>query len=494
MTRRVLIAGFKHETNTFSRLPTDMAAYKSRAWYLGDEIAKAYAGTNTELAAFMEGAKRYGWQPVLSISADATPSGRVTSEVFEAVSHQILGDIDRAGGVDAVLLNLHGAMVCAHTDDGEGELLARIRAKVGPGVPIGASLDLHANVTDAMAANADVLVSYCTYPHVDMHEIATRVVDLIHRALEGKCKPVTSVARARMLVGVDEGRTTAPGPMTEALALADAIEKRPGVLAVSINAGFGWADIADAGPSAVIVTDGARAETKAQLTELTDFIWQTRNRRTVETVRVADAIAVAQRKGRPGSPVVIADYADNPGGGGYTDSPSLLRAMLAAGLTDAAMSALYDPESAAACHRAGIGASLPLAIGGKIDPAFGAPIEAEATVIGLSDGRFKIEGPMMRGVAVDMGPSAAVRIGSVEVVLASRRYQNYDLGFFRCCGIEPRKKAVIAVKSMQHFRAAYAPIAGEIVVVDEGGGVTSADFKKLPFHRVRRPIWPLDMD
>lgn len=494
MTKRILIAGFKHETNTFSKLPTDLAAYKARAWYIGDAIPPAFAGTNTEIAAFLDGAKKHGWRPILSIVADATPSGKVTRDVFDIVLGQILGDIDRGGGVDGVLLNLHGAMVCEHTPDGEGALLEAIRAKVGPNVPIGATLDLHANVTEAMARNADMLISYRTYPHTDMYDVATRLVGLMARTLDGKIRPRTEIARARMLVGVDEGRTTAPGPMMEILAKAVAIEKSPGVLAVSVNAGFGWADIPEVGPTAVIVTDGARTETRDHLTDLVDFIWQTRNRRTVATVTVQEAIAVAKSKGRVGTPVVIADYADNPGGGAYTDSTGILRAMIEAKLESAAMSALFDPESAAACHAAGVGATLRLRIGGKVDPAYGAPVEVDGLVTGLSDGRFKIEGPMMRGVMVDMGPSAAVKIGGVEVVVASRRYQNYDLGFFKCCGIDPRMRAVLAVKSMQHFRAAYAPLASEIVVVDEGGGVTSADFKKLKFEHVRRPIWPLDMD
>jgi len=494
MSKRVLIAGFKHETNTFSKLPTDLDAYKARGWFVGDDIGPAFAGTNTEIAAFIEGAKRHGWQTVLSIAADATPSGKVTRDVFETVLSRILADIDRAGRLDGILLNLHGAMVCEHTSDGEGVLLEAIRAKVGPGVPIGATLDLHANVSDAMARHADILVSYRSYPQTDMHEVATRLVGLMARTMDGKIKPRTSVGRARMLIGVDEGRTTSPGPMTEILAKAVALEKRPGILAVSVNAGFGWADIPEVGPTALIVSDGERPDTAEHLTELTDFIWQTRHRRTVTAVTVAEAIRIATTRKGTGMPIVIADYADNPGAGAYTDSTGLLRAMIDARLESAAMAALYDPETASACHAAGVGARLAVRVGGKIDPSFGPPIAAEGTVTGLSDGRFKIEGPMMRGVTVNMGPSAAIKIGSVEVVVASRRFQNYDLGFFRCCGIEPRSRAILAVKSMQHFRAAYAPIASEIIVVDEGGGVSSADFRKLPFKNVRRPIWPLDMD
>ena len=204
-------------------------------------------------------------------------------------------------------------------------------------------------------------------------------------------------------------------------------------------------------------------------------------------------VAVAREKGRPGSPVVIADAADNPGGGGYGDSAKLLRALVDSGIDKVAFGALFDPETAAACHKAGVGASLPVRLGGKVDGKFGPPVEGEATVLALSDGKFRFEGPMQRGVPVDMGPSAAVRIGGVDVVVASRRYQNYDRMFFLSLGIDPGTYAVVAVKSSQHFRAAYQPLASEVVVVDEGNGITTQDIRSRTYKDVRRPIYPLDL-
>lgn len=494
MSKRILIAGFKHETNTFSVLPTDMAAYAARLLVRGEAIAPAFKDTNTEIAAFLDGCAKHGWEPVLTVAADATPSGKLTRACFEAIAGEIVQAAAAAGPLDAVLLNLHGAMVAEHTPDGEGTLLERLRSKVGTGVIIAATLDLHANVTAAMARHADVLVSYRTYPHIDMYDIGTEVVGIVARALDGEIRPRTVLARRPLLTGVDEGRTTSPGPMTEILESCAGFKKEAGVLAASINAGFPWADIPEVGPTAVIVGDGDNPRYAEIAEKLADEFWESRHRITISYTSVADAVARAKDKGRIGKPVVLADFADNPGGGGYCDTTGLLRGMIDAGLEDAAMGVVYDPEAAAACHAAGLGARITLKVGGKVDPAYGAPIEAEGIVSHLSDGKITIEGPMMRGLALDLGPTATFKIGGVEVVLTSRRFQNYDRNFFRAGGIEPSQRAVLAVKSMQHFRAAYAPLASEVIVVDEGGGITSSNLKKLAFTQVPRPIWPLDLD
>ncbi len=493
MSKRVLIAGFKHETNTFSKLPTTLESYRARGDYRGDDLPKVFKDTNTEIAAFIDTCAKHGFTPIYSRAADATPSGMLTRETYEAITTEIVGDAT-AAKPDAILLNLHGAMVAETTEDGEGTLLQRLRAALGRGVLIGVTLDLHANVTDLMAREADVIVSYRTYPHIDMYDTGIACAELIARALNGEIKPVTIVRRAPMLIGIDQGRTTAPGPMTELLAKADALKaKTSGVLSTSLNAGFAWADIKEVGPTVLVVGDGQSPAYAAVAQALIDDVWASRHRTTVTTISVADAIAVARAKGKPGQPVVIADYADNPGGGGYGDTTGLLRAMIDAKLENAAFAALYDPESAAACHKAGLGATLALALGGKVDPAFGKPVDVTAKVTALSDGKMILEGPMMRGVPLDMGPTAAVTVGGVTVVLGSRRFQNYDRMFFKVAGIDPATKSVLAVKSSQHFRAAYAPLASEIVVVDEGGGIMSTNFKALAYEHARRPIYPLDM-
>lgn len=493
MAPRVLIAGFKHETNTFSKMPADMAAYRARQFHVGEAAMRAaYAGTNTEIAGFLDACETYGWEPVLAVAADATPSGKVSREVFETVTGLILEAIDERGPIDAVLLQLHGAMVAEHREDGESGVLSLVRDKLGPDVPIGVTHDLHANVTDETCALADVLVSYRTYPHIDQRETALKCASLVARTMAGEIRPKVTVARGPQLDGVDHGRTTAPGPMLEALELADALTAKHGLLAASINAGFPWADVSYVGPTAIVVADEGNNGASAAAWALRDAIWGSRGKLTIAHVTARAALAQARETGRIGAPFVISDFADNPGGGGYGDSTGLLRAMIEAGLDSAALSSLFDPESVEACRAAGEGAEIELHLGGRMDPSLGAPIAAKGIVTGLYEGRFKLEGPMSTGVSIDIGPAAVFTVGGVDVVLASKRAQNFDRQFFRAFGIEPAERAILAVKSAQHFRADYAPIASGIAVVDEGGGITSHDFRKLRYENARRPIWPLD--
>lgn len=492
MTQRILVAGFRHETNTFSKLATDLAAYHARDLYYGEDIVSQFSGTRTEIAAIVDVAKSFRWDLIPVVYADATPSGKVTREVFDHVAGTLLKALEQEGPFDAVLLCLHGAMVTEHADDGEGTLLSLVREKIGPVIPIGVTLDLHANVTDRMAALADVMVSYRTYPHVDAYEVGKEVAELIARTMAGEIRPRTVVARGAMLDGADHGRTTAPGPMTEALELAKGFESEPSVLAVSINAGFPWADIRETGPSVVVVGDGNNSRHAEIASVLIQHIYDNRERSTVETVSVADAVARMHARSRKKGPIVVADFADNPGGGGYGDATGLLRGMLDANLNHAAFANMYDPDAAAACTQAGEGAEMTVTLGGRLDPSTGAPLEVRGTVERLTDGRFAYEGPMSKGVKVKAGPTAVLRVNGIDIVVTSRRYQVYDVNFFKHAGIDPAKKKFVAVKSAHHFRAAFAPIAREIIVVDEGGGITSRNFKMLPYKKVRRPVWPLD--
>lgn len=494
---RILTAVFKHETNTFSALPTDLKAYAARSLRRGDAIPKYYRGTATEMGAFLDAAKLHGWELVHTVAADATPSGKVTREAFDTIVGEIETALRDQGPFDAVLLSLHGAMVAEHTDDGEGEVLRRLRAIAGPGLPIGVALDLHANVTDEMAALATVLVSYRTYPHIDQYETGMRCAGLIARTLAGEISPVTTVARGAMLEGVDHGRTTAPGPMLEVLARADAMKaEHAGVLDISINAGFPWADIFVAGPSAVVVGDrrvnGTHYAGLAQV--LVEQMWSSRARQTVTPLSIAKGMAALDAAlAAPGSgPVVIADCADNPGGGGLEDSTALLKALLDAGVKNIAYAMICDPETLAACVAAGVGARLAVRLGGKASPQFAAPLALDAQVRSLQDGRFVFTGPMSRGIALDIGPTAVLRAGAIDIVISGTRHQPLDPGFFTHAGLNPADYAVVVVKSTQHFRAAFGPLARQILVIDSGDGLTSYDLKSFPFKKLRRPVYPLD--
>jgi len=493
--KRILLAGFKHETNTFSQLPTTLESYRARSLTYGADIPTRFRNTKSEIAAFLDACKQNDWQAVHPVIADATPSGKVTQETFENISGLILNSIVDDGPIHGVLLSLHGAMVCTHVEDGEGELLRLVRDKVGPDVPIGVTLDLHANVTDKMAKLADIIVSYRTYPHIDQYEVATEVADMLRATLAGEIRPACTVARGQMLDGADHGRTTAPGPMTEVQESAAKLKQaNDSILSVSISAGFPWADIQDTGPSALIISNGEGAEFKDMADGLVKQIWESRHRSTVISYSVDDAIGMIKSSAPSDKAIVLADFADNPGGGAYGDSTRLLRAMIDANIYDATYGMIYDPVAVRTCTEQGLGAHVVVAIGGKIDPRFGEPIPVTGRVIAVTDGTLRLQGPMMAGTPVDMGPTVVLQVGGIDIILTSGRFQTYDRMYFEHARIDLSQKAVIAVKSAHHFRAAFGPLASEIIVVDSGGGLTSRNFKELPYKNVRRPVYPLDVD
>ena len=492
MAYRVLIAQFMHETNTFSRLKTTLDDYRRRWLIDGEAMVSQFKGTRNEVGGYIDSAAKYGWEPVYAVAANATPSGKLTRETWETIRDKILDAAKKAGKLDAICLSLHGAMVTETEDDAEGALLEALRNIVGPDVPVVATLDLHANATVRMARNANALVSFRTYPHIDGYERAVQAAMLVQEALEGRKKPRCLLSQPAMLEGADHGRTTQPGLMRDLLAKADRYEREPGINVVSIQVGFTWSDIPYTGPSiAVSHEPSAEARAKEIARELIDEIWRRRDETTADYRPVSDGIAAARAKSDKEGPLVIADGTDNPGGGGYNDTTPVLQALIDAEIENAAIGTIYDPVTVQQAMKAGVGAEIEVALGGRTDPTMGAPVKARAVVRMLSDGVFKNDGPMNAGVESNMGPTAVLRLGGIDVVTISNRIQTTDLQVFRSQGIDPLTKGVLVVKSVQHFRAAYAPIAREIVLVDSGG-ICSPDISRLEFTKLRRPIWPLD--
>ena len=496
MACRVLIAQFMHETNTFSKLRTTLDDYRRRWLVEGEAMVGRFKGTRNEVGGYIDASARYGWEPVFAVAANATPSGTLTRETWETIRDKIVGTARRAGKLDAVCLSLHGAMGTETEDDAEGALLETLRGVVGPDVPMVATLDLHANATVRMARNANALVSFRTYPHVDGYDRAVQAAALVHEALAGRKAPRCLLSQPAMLEGADHGRTTEPGEMRDLLAKADAYEAEPGINVVSIQVGFTWSDIPYTGPSiAVSHEPGVEARARTICRELIDEIWRRRGEtlaaRTGGYSSIADGIAAARARSDKAGPLVLADGTDNPGGGGYNDTTPVLQALIDAGIQNAAVGTIYDPGTVQQAMAAGVGAEIDVALGGHTDESMGQPVRAKALVKMLSDGVFRNDGPMNAGVESNMGPTAVLRVGGVDVVTISNRIQTTDLQVFLSQGIDPRAKGVVVVKSVQHFRAAYGPIAREIVLVDSGG-ICSPDISRLKFRKLRRPIWPLD--
>jgi len=492
MSFRILSAEIAHETNTFSRIATDQQAFRDCYYLRGDEALAQRGNANTELAGFVDAARQYGWRLHHLHSAAAGPSGKVTDAAFDWLLEPLLAALGESR-YDAILLGLHGAMVTDSCDDGEGEILRRLRALCDADVPIAITLDLHANVSEAMCELAEIIVSYKTYPHVDKRITGRHAADLLQATLLGRIHPRTIRVGCPMLEEVNGGRTDT-GPMLARLQAARDWEAREDVHAVSINGGFASADIATVGPSVLVTGEGDMEVHRTFAQGLADDIWQRRGEVINDYIDVDTAAAVAMRFDARHGPLVIADYADNPGAGAYGDSTNLLRALLRAGVSNACFGPMVDPETVQRLCNRGIGEHVDVELGGKTDPAMGgAALPLQVELLAKSDGRYVGGGAMLGGLERSFGPSAVIRVQGIEVLVTTIASQLLDLQQFRSFGIEPGNKSVVALKSMQHFRADFEPIAGRVIVCDSGALCTPC-YRLLDYCRVPRPIFPLDAE
>jgi microcystin degradation protein MlrC len=492
MSFTVLTAEFSHETNTFSVVPTDYKAFADRYVYLGDDAIAARGNANTDLAGFRDVAIEKGWKQVHAISTSAPPAGLVTRDAFDRITGIIIAAAEQhRSGLDGIALGLHGAMVTDFDEDGEGELLARLRAAVGSALPIAITLDPHANVTERMHMLADIVVSYKTYPHIDMRATGRHAAEVLHRTMAGEIRPVTLRVHRPMLEEVNGGRTDI-GPMIERIARARTYEQQPDIFAVSINGGFGNADIAEVGPTVLITAQGDMAAHRAFADEIADDIWTRRFESINRYLTVEEAAMRCAAHDGAGGPLVVADYADNPGGGAYGDGTNLLQALLDAKVTQACFGPMVDPEAAKVLQGHVVGETVSLQLGGKVAPEIGGgPLRVTGIVKLLSDGRYVGDGPMIGGQSLCWGPTAVLAIGGIDILVVSLSSQMLDLQQFRAFGVDPTAMRAVVLKSMQHFRAAFEPIAAEVLICDSGA-LCTPDLTKLTYRRVRRPIHPLD--
>ena len=485
---RVVIAMMKHETNTFSPVPTPLARFGNGGPVYGAAARAAYRGTATPMGAFLDLAEAAGAEIVTPVAAEAWPSGPVEDDAFSNIADAITDTV--AMGCDAVLLDLHGAMVTRSFDDGEGELLERVR-KLAPKAVIGVALDMHANLTGRMAANADVIAGFKTYPHVDMYETGERVGRIALAAARGESRPAMAWGTRPMLPHVMRQGTHEP-PMSDLVAAAGAAEDE-GALAATVLSGFPHADIADAGLSAVVVTEDDRAGATAMCAGLLDQAWLNREA-FVYRQEPADQ-AVARAAAMTDGPIILLDHCDNCGSGGTQDVMTVLGEILAQGLEDVAAFAIHDPEAVDAMIAAGTGSEVTLPLGGKLAmPAIGltgAPLTVTGRIRLVSDGWFTIQGPMYTGVRVCMGRTVVLDTGKVEIVVIDRHHEPWDVGCLYSVGIDPTAKRYVMLKSRVHWRAGFGDIAREVVACG-GPGVTTSDYDALTFRNVRRPIYPLN--
>ncbi len=490
MTFKVLTAEFLHETNTFSVRKTSLAAFKMHRYMIGSDQLEATYGTNTGVAGCLECRDAHGWTMTHVVSAEAEPSGLVIKQAYDTIADMIV-DTAQSHTFDGILLPLHGAMVTEETEDGEGELLQRLRDVVGSEIPIAITLDLHANATVKMCRLADIIVSYKTYPHIDMRETARHAGNILHRTMMGEITPTTLRVHRPMLCEANGGRTDI-GPMIDRIKLARAYENEPDVFAVSINGGFESSDIAEVGPTVLVTYQGDNTRHYEFAETIADDIWERRADVLNSFYSAEQAAEIAAGYALAGGPLIIADYADNPGAGGYGDATALLKALLDAGVDKACFGAIVDAEAARYLHKYKEGDDVTLSVGGKTDPRFGGgPLTLTGQIMRLSDGDYVGDGPMMGGQKMNFGKTAVLNASGIDVLVVSNPAQILDQQQFRAFGIDPTTKTVVALKSMQHFRAAFESIAGKVIVCDSGA-LCTIDFLRLPYKKVPRPIYPLD--
>jgi microcystin degradation protein MlrC len=500
---RILIAGYQHETNTFAPSRADWAAFTRGdsfpAYVRGPELLATLAGINLPVAGFIDAARSRGWQLLPSAWAGAIPSSYVTEDAFERIAGAIAADVDAAcsdgrGGLDGIYLDLHGAAVAEHADDSEGELLGRLRARVGPGLPIVASLDLHANVTQRMLREADALVAYRSYPHVDMADTGVLAAELLARRLRAGQREPLAARRLPFLIPLNAQSTW----MQPAQGLYDQlrdIDRECGTV-LSFCMGFPAADFEECAP--MVWGHGEAAERAVQrLYEAVAEPTQWRSDHLPAREAVARALALAAGAARP---VVIADTQDNPGAGGDSNTTGLLHALLQQGAGrqfpgQVALGLMFDPAAAAAAHAAGVGATIDLALGTAVPTFTGAlsdpPVPGRYKVLALADGRCTLTGPMMTGVSVRLGPSACLEIDGIRVAVVSGKKQLLDRELLRMVGVHTEQMRLVVVKSSNHFRADFTPHASHVLVAQAAGPMAAdpADlpWTKLPATTRRRP-------
>jgi microcystin degradation protein MlrC len=487
---RLFLAMMSHETNTFSTIPTDRAQFEARHLHYGGEVIETFRNTGTCVGGMIAAAERRGVQLVPSVAAAASPAGKVTRDIYAHVRDRMLADLRAAGRVDGVLLDLHGAMVTEDHDDGEADLIQAVREALGPGVPIAVTLDFHGNMSPETVRGADLLHGYKTYPHVDMAERGAEATERLLDVIAGRIRPTAALRQPPLLPPLGS-QGTARGPMRRLYDLAAEMETDPRVVSVSIFAGFPHADIPQAGLSVYVVTNDDQPLADRLADRLAQVAWDHRHEFAHRGRPVPDA--VAQALAAEGRPVVLADMADNTGGGAAGDGTEILRELVRVGARSAVVACLWDPEAVQACIRAGVGRSIPLPVGGRVDDRHGAPLTVTGRVRTLSDGRFTHKGPMARGLPGRLGPTAVLDVDGIKVILISLRWQTLDPEMIRFVGIDPLEEKILVVKSTIHYRAAFEPIARDIIEVD-APGLSSSNLDRFAFARVRRPIYPLDPD
>jgi microcystin degradation protein MlrC len=481
---RIFSATIATETNTFSPMPTSLDAYKDGVFLRpGEHPDDTPLMCTAPLWVARRRAAADGFTLIEGSCFAASPAGTTNRADYETMRDEILAQVTEALPLDGVLLGLHGAMVAHGYDDTEGDVIERVRAIVGDKCVIGVELDPHCHLTLKRVRLSDLIVLYKEFPHTDVVERAEDLLTLVLRTIRGEIRPVMSLYDCRQIGSYP---TTLP-LMRAFVDKTAALEGKDGVLSVSIAHCFPYADVPELSGRILVITDNDKDKAGRLATTIGEEFVSMRDRTAPESVPFDEGISAAVAFN--GAPVVLADPADNAGGGAPTDNTTILRRLIARDVQDAAVGPIWDPIAVRLCFDAGLGATFPLRFGGKIGPASGVPVDATVTVTALKRDCWQSFGPTQ----VPLGDCAAIQVGGVQIVLITNRTQALGLELFRNLGIEPTERKLLLVKSTNHFMAAFGPIAAKVIYVDSDGPL-NRDYRKIPYTRVARPIWPLDAE
>src|SRR5215510_13555098 len=481
--KKIFTACLGTETNTFASIPTGHQLFEETCLYRKGSYGKDVPMFGAPLAVWRQRSEAKGWQVVESLCAFAQPAGRTVKKVYEAFRDEIVADLKAAMPVDAVFLSCHGAMVAEGYDDCESDLLAHVRKVVGRDVPVGVEFDLHCNIGEGTMRDATVLVLFKEYPHVDVSDRADDLFTVMEGAIEGRTKPVMATFDCRM-IGVFH---TTRQPMRGFVDKLQSMEGKDGVLSLSIAHGFPWSDIREMSSRIIAITDNDKTKAEKLAKELGLEFFGMRDKTQPPYVTLDAAMARVSSQNLP-KPMVLADVSDNAGGGAASDSTFILRALLERKVKDAALGMIWDPGAVRLAFEVGEGAELDMRIGGKLGPQSGPPVDARAKVLRVEK-NVGIEFGGKRKSVGFIGDAAALQIDGVTVIVNSRRTQCLSRDCSTKLGVDPATKKVVVVKSMQHFHAAYAPIASEVVYVAAPGAVVP-DWSLLPYTKIDKHQWP----
>ena len=485
----IAIGGIMHESNTFSTVPTDRAAFESGNMVVGDSIVDVWGEAHHEVSGFIEGASVYGYKICPTLMASATPAGPVTAEVFNQIASDLIQRIQAVPALDGLLLALHGAMVVEGYPDGDGEVLRRMREALGADFPIVTTLDHHANVSEQMVTASTALIIYKTNPHIDQRQRGLQAAEILMRTVRGEANPMQALAKPPMIFNILH-QYTSVDPMRSILREAEQLESRPHVLAASVAAGYPYADVDEIGPAVVVVTDNNPKLAQTEAERISNMLWDVHSQLDINLPDAADAVQQAIQS--EAHTVILVEMGDNIGGGSPGDSTFILTELLRQN-TEGFACVLYAPEEVSACIAAGVRGNVDLTVGGKSDDLHGAPVQIRGRVRLIHDGYYEETEPRHGGHRYqDQGITTVVELeGHNFIVLTSKRQVPFSLHQLLSLGIDPVAMKIIVVKAAIAYRAAYEPIAGRIIEVDTPG-LTAVNPLHFTYRNVRCPLFPLD--